>query len=299
MQRRSPCFHLALLGAAVALSGSSVLAAPGGAPTQAPKDVIRHQDVPLFEVYAWERWGNFINVAAGTPGKEIPYDAAHLAVKVYTFPTGEIRAIRFGNGVRTHRHINQTDTILYSWQTHRVHFVNDLATVTEPGDFALHEKGVYHSGEEIRRGGGIDLEFALNYSGVHNDPTGYWSLKRDHPVQIAASWMTASGPVETIGESANTAPSSATRYNVRVAQLPAYAAREVYLPAGAKLTYHDMDHDRLLFILSGHVKVTVHERTYTLESEDSARATRGETFEITATDDCKWAEAWVPPLPAR
>lgn len=297
MQCRPPCFHFVLLAAALVLPRSSALAAPGEASAQAPRDVIRHQDVPLFEVYAWERWGNFINVAAGTPGKEIPYDAAHLAVKVYTFPTGEIRAIRFGNGVRTHRHVNQTDTILYSWQTHRVHFVNDLATVTEPGDFALHEKGVYHSGEEIRRGGGIDLEFALDYKGVHNDPTGYWSLKRDHPILAAASWKTENGPVEALGDAAKSAPPTAARYQVRLAQLPSYAAREVYLPAGVKLAFHDSDHDRLLFILSGHAKITVHQRTYTVESEDSARATRGDTFDITAIDDCKWAEAWVPALP--
>ena len=43
--------------------------------------------------YAWERWGNFINAQAGS-SSEIPYDAARLQVKVYTFPTGEIRAIR-------------------------------------------------------------------------------------------------------------------------------------------------------------------------------------------------------------
>ena len=87
-------------------------------------------------------------------------------------------------------------------------------------------------------------------------------------------------------------------YHVRVADLPAYAAREVYLPAGATLTYKDMDHDRLLFMLSGHATITANGKTYTVESEDAARAIRGENFAITASDDAKWAEAWVPPLAA-
>jgi quercetin dioxygenase-like cupin family protein len=280
---------LALSTSAVAADDS--VAAP-------PPVVIHHQDVPLYQVYAWERWGNFINVQAGTPGKEIPYDAARLAVKVYTFPTGEIRAIRFGNGVRTHRHINQTDTILYSWQTHRVHFVNDMAMVTEPGDFALHQKGVYHSGEEIRRGGGIDLEFALNYQGVHNDPTAWWSLARDHRVQPAANWVSNGKVMDAIGSAAASAPASAVHYRVRVAELPYYAAREVYLPAGTTLTYRDMDHDRLLFMLSGHATIKTGGKTYGVESEDAARADRGADFVITANDDAKWAEAWVPSLSA-
>ena len=280
----------------LALSTAAV-AADKNAAAPAPV-VIHHQDVPLFQVYAWERWGNFINVPAGTPGKEIPYDAAKLSVKVYTFPTGEIRAIRFGNGVRTHRHINQTDTILYSWQTYRVQFVNDMAMVAAPGDFALHQKGVYHSGEEIRRGGGIDLEFALNYPGIHNDPTAWWSLARDHPMQPAASWIADGKVIDVIGSAAASAPASAVHYHVRVAELPTYAAREVYLPAGATLTYRDMDHDRLLFMLSGHATIKTDGKTYSVESEDAARALRGADFAITAGDDAKWAESWVPSLAA-
>jgi quercetin dioxygenase-like cupin family protein len=290
--------RLARLTKTAILAGALLAAAPAwsvgetGTPHDAP--VILHQDVPLYTVYAWERWGNFINAQAGS-STEIPYDAARLQVKVYTFPTGEIRAIRFANGVRTHRHINKTDTILYSWQTHRVHFVNDLAVVTEPGDFALHQKGVYHSGEEIRRGGGIDLEFAVNIDGIHNDPTGFWSLAKDHPIEPAAAWIDGSKYVEAIGEAAASAPANAARYRVRVAHLANFTARETYIAKGTVVPSRDMDVDRLMFVLSGKLKVTVDGKDYTLVSEDVARAVRGKPFTMEALEDTMFAQAFVPP----
>lgn len=270
------------------IAGLTVAAA--AAPDTGPI-VIRHQDVPLVTVYAWERSGNFINALAGSK-TEIPYDAARLQVKVYTFPSGEIRAIRFGNGVRTHRHINQTDTILYSWQTHRVHFVNDMAVVTEPGDFALHEKGVYHSGEEIRRGGGIDLEFAFAAPAGHNDPTGYWSLAASHPLEPAAAWVTPAGPVEAIGAAAvAAAPVNAARYMVRAALFPGYEAREVKVAAGAVIRSRDSRCDRLMFILSGTFRVSVGGRDYSVGPEDAARAPAAQDFELVALTDGSYAEA--------
>ncbi len=277
-----------------ALLGATPLWSVGEMGKAQDTPVILHQDVPLYTVYAWERWGNFINAQAGS-STEIPYDAARLQVKVYTFPTGEIRAIRFSNGVRTHRHINKTDTILYGWQAHRVQFVDEKAVVAGPGDFAMHEKGVYHSGEEIRRGGGIDLEFAVNIDGIHNDPTGYWSMAQDHPVEPAAAWMEAGKYVEAIGTAASGAPPGAAHYQVRVAKLANYTAREMYLSKGTVIPSRDMDMDRLMFILSGKVKVTVDGKDYLLVSEDTARAVRGKDFKIEALEDSMFAQAFVPP----
>jgi len=275
------------------LSAAPVDAASPAAVTAPAPHVIRHGDVPLVTVYAWERWGNFINALAGSKA-DIPYDAARLQVKVYTYPTGEMRAIRFGNGVRTHRHINQTDTILYSWQANRVQFVDDKAVVTAPGDFALHQKGVYHSGEEIRRGGGIDLEFAITFPGIHNDPTAWWSLARGHPIEPAASWLSEGRIVEAVGATAASAPANAVRYRVRDARLPHYGARELYLAKGTVLPSQDVASDRLFFVLSGRVKVSVAGRDYLLESEDTARAIKGERFTLEALDDAMLAQAFVP-----
>jgi quercetin dioxygenase-like cupin family protein len=273
--------------------GAAPAAAQGPAKPEA-KVVLHASEVPLYKVFAWERWGNFINAQAGS-STEIPYDAARLEVKVYPFPSGEIRAIRFPNGVRTHRHINQTDTILYSWQAHRVQFVDDKAVLAEPGDFALHQKGVYHSGEEIRRGGGIDLEFALPFAGIHNDPTGFWSLARDHPLQPAAAWIENGQYREAVGDAAASAPAGAVRYQVRAAVLPDYAAREVRLAKGATVAWRDATRDRLIFVLSGKIATTIAKYAQTLTPEDAASVPRGVPVTITATEDATWAEALVPP----
>jgi hypothetical protein len=275
------------------LIAASTLAMPASAQKAAPPVVIRHGDVPLYDVYAWERWGNFINAQAGSK-TEIPYDAARLQVKVYPFPSGEIRAIRFNNAVRTHRHINLTDTILYSWQAHRVQFVNTFAVVAGPGDFALHQKGVDHSGEEIRRGGGIDLEFALPFTGRHNDPTGHWSFAAANPVQPAATWIRAGKPVEAIGADQASAPAEAIRYRVRVAKLAGYTARELYLPAGTRLPIQDDTRDRLFFVLKGGVVFTAAGKDQPMTIEDAGWIARGTLGVLTASEDAMLVEATVP-----
>lgn len=178
--------------------------------------------------------------------------------------------------------------------------VDSLATVTEPGDFALHQKGVYHSGEEIRQGGGIDLEFAIPYPGVHNGPTGYWSLARDNPVQSAASWTSQGKVIEVYGEAAMASvPATAARYRARTTRLPDYAAREVYLAPGTVLPLGDERHDRLPFVLSGHLRLTTTGKAELPESEDVARVERGTDVRIEALDEVKYAEASVPPLPGK
>lgn len=288
--------HKTIRGLALALALLAASSAGAEAPAaNTPQPFIHAADVPLYKVFAWERWGNFINAPAGS-STEIPYDAARLEVKVYPFASGEIRAIRFPNGVRTHRHINQTDTILYSWQAHRVQFVDDQAVLAEPGDFALHQKGVYHSGEEIRRGGGIDLEFALPFTGIHNDPKGFWSLARDHPFQPAAAWVEGGKPREVVGDAAAAAPEGAARYQVRQAVLPDYAAREVRLPRGSKVSLRDDGRDRLVFVLSGRVRATIGDRADTLASEDAAGVPHGRTLELEVLEDAAFAEALVPPV---
>jgi mannose-6-phosphate isomerase-like protein (cupin superfamily) len=286
---------LGTASAAAGQSGKPARPVPPSPPS--PPVVIRAADVPLYDVYAWERWGNFINALAGSK-TEIPYDAARLQVKVYTYPSGEIRAIRFGNGVRTHRHINQTDTILYSWQASRVQYVNALATVAIPGDFALHQKGVDHSGEEIRRGGGIDLEFAMTIPGRHNDPTGFWSLAREHPVEAAAQWRDGDRYVEAVGAGAATAPAGAVRYRVRLAALPGYPARELHLTKGTVLPSRDPERDRLMFVAGGRVRVTVGGRSHDLAVEDTARAPARTDFRMEALEDSLVIQASVPPAPS-
>ena len=58
----------------------------------------------------------------------------------------------------------------------------------------------------------------------------------------------------------------------------------------------DADHDRLIFMLSGHARYTIGGKTYPLEGEDAARAERGAEARLEAIDEVKFVEAQVPAL---
>jgi quercetin dioxygenase-like cupin family protein len=168
--------------------------------------VVRYsKDTPANTVYAWERWGNFINAVPGD-GKEIPYDAAKLRAKVFAFPAGEIRVIDFNAKVRTHDHVNMTDTILYTWSGRRVQFVNDQAEHNRPGDAAFHPRGVFHHGEAVEAGKGI--EFAMFVDKVQPNAEATWRFAKDTPLQSLAAWVAGGNYHELADAAAVKAPAS-------------------------------------------------------------------------------------------
>ena len=180
--------------------------------------VLYKKDITLNTVYAWERWGNFINAVPGD-GKEIPYDAARLTVRVYSLPSGEIRVIDFAGGVRTHPHFNMTDTVLYTWTGSRVQFADGKAAVNVPGDAALHPKGVHHHGEALQTGKGI--EFVAFVDRQLPDPEVTWKAAASLPMQPMAAWLEGQGTYrEVAGGAVGTAPPRASRFKARTFDFP-------------------------------------------------------------------------------
>lgn len=233
--------------------------------------VLYRKDIPYRSVYAWERWGNFINAQPGD-GKEIPYDAAKLAVRVYAFPSGEIRVIDFRSGVRTHPHINMTDTILYTWTGRRVQFGNGQAEQNRPGDAAFHPRGVFHHGEALETGKGI--EFATYVDKVAPDPQ--------------VTWITAEArPMRAVG------PGVAERRF----DFGTYVTREIHLSKGAKLTL-DTVANQLLFVLSGRILVSAGgsagSQNFEVAAEDAAHARAGAPFNIVALEAAQVLTSSVP-----
>lgn len=239
--------------------------------------VLRAADSMLHTVHAWERWGNWINVAAGDDSTEIPYDAARLQVKLYTYPTAQIRVLRFHPKVRTHVHINKTDTVLYEWTSRRVQFVDDDAAICDPGTFSLHPKGVFHHGTVLTPG--FTVEFAMEATAAP-DPVPTFLPREDVPLQEATT-------PDGVG------------YRVRTATLGRYVVREVHLPVGASVAEHHDDVDLLLVVLSGDLRFSVdgsrHLGTeHDLGVEDTARVPRGHQGTLTALTDVVLLEALVP-----
>lgn len=257
--------------------------------------VLYKKDIAINTTYAWERWGNFINAIPGD-GKEIPYDAAKLRARVYAFPSGEIRVINFDVGVRTHNHVNMTDTILYTWTGRRVQFVNDQAAINRPGDAAFHPKGVFHHGEALETGKGI--EFAMYVDTRQSDPQATWIPASTRPKEPAAVWSESGAIREAVGAAAASAPANATHFDVRTFDFsPHYVARELWVPRGARITMNGTK-DRLMFLLAGQVTLSADGKTWQMAVEDAARAPAGQLVTLTALEDSRILEAYVSARPA-
>ncbi|HEU0103466.1 MAG TPA: hypothetical protein VFR07_14200 [Mycobacteriales bacterium] len=259
--------------------------------TTGPPDVRLARDSPLLTVYAWERWGNFINTLPGSD-VEIPYDAARLQVKLYPYPAGEIRVLRFHPDVRTHDHVNKTDTILYEWTARRVQFANHDAAVCDPGDLAFHPKGVFHHGEVLTPG--LAVEFAMEATTTLPDPTATWLASSAMPFEPAAAWSGPGGVVEVLGPHAERAAQASARYEVRGVQLGPYVVREVRLPRGTVQPVCPPDADLLWIVLSGRLRLAVHGQSHELGVEDTGWAPRGTAVTREALEDVVLLEALIP-----
>ncbi len=266
---------------------------------ETPPPVVRYRDAtPANTVYAWERWGNFINAMPGD-GKEIPYDAAKLKARVFAFPAGEIRVIDFNAKVRTHEHVNMTDTILYTWTGRRVQFVNDQAEHNRPGDAAFHPRGVFHHGEAVETGRGI--EFAMFVDRLRPNPEATWRFAAAMPLQAVAAWIADGNYYEQFDAAAAKAPASAARFQARTFEFPPYVARELRLAKGTVLPL-DVRNQQLLIVLSGAISIKTGGQSFELGVEDTAYAKPDVAFSVRATDDARLLTALVsrdtPPPPA-
>ena len=253
--------------------------------------VVRYRNVtPAITVYAWERWGNFINALPGD-GKEIPYDAAKLKARVFAFPAGEIRVIDFNAKVRTHEHVNMTDTILYTWTGRRVQFVNDQAEHNRPGDAAFHPRGVFHHGEAVETGKGI--EFAMFVDSTRPNPEATWRFAAATPLHPVAAWIADGTYHEQIDAAAAQAPASAARFQARTFEFPPYVARELRLTKGTVLPL-DVRNQQLMIVLSGTISIRTAGQSFDLAVEDTAYAKPGAPFSMRATEDATLLTAVVP-----
>jgi quercetin dioxygenase-like cupin family protein len=235
------------------------------------KLVILKSERPMLRVYAWERWGNFINALPGD-GKEIPYDAAKLNYRLYVFPYGEMREIDFADGVRTHDHINMTDIVQYTWTGRRVQFAQHKAEKQGPGDAALHPKGIFHHGEALEPG--KTIEFAYYVENTLNDPQVTWLNTGTNPMEVAAAWEEQGVVHEATGGAVARAPRQAARFDMRSYDFGKYVTRELHLAKGTIVPVKS-DREHMMYVLSGKVKYTIGSQNHELGSEDAARIPAG------------------------
>lgn len=267
-----------LLAAAPALAQHTPSAEEVAATAIDPDKLIIHgKDLTPITVYQWERDGKLLHAWPGQ-GKDIPYDASKVDVRLYNFPTGQLRLIDFPRGTRTAWHVNESDIIFYSIDLHQVEFVGEQVFDSFPGDVSLHPAKVLHHSESIT--GGTKAEFAFGASGRSGDDliafSGRSQLRRDM--------------VEWVGQGKRmTAPADGaakgSAYWSKSFVFPGYRLVEAHYPAGSAIASHVNADEKLAFVVSGRLRVTSDTATAVLEKGDMVRMAAGKSFARTALSD--------------
>lgn len=272
------------LGCVLALA----LAAPAFAENNAPPEVaaamkvsdhmiIHDADVKPLTVYEWERDGVQHN---GWPGQEatVPYDAAKVTLKLFNFPTGQLRKLYFSDGTKTPVHFNHDDIILYSLGTSQLEVVGPETFFSHPGDASLHPTGVMHYSQTVIPGWRAEFAFKTqNRSGL--DPISLTG--RDKAVHQVTEWVEGGQRKVAYDKKDLTG----ARSTAKIFQFPGYELIEEHLPKGNMLPVHMASGERLLYILSGRLKVTAGAESGVVAAGDMVRIAAGKPFAREALED--------------
>lgn len=241
------------------------------------KLIIRGKDLTPITVYQWERDGKLLHAWPGQE-KDIPYDASRVTVRLYNFPTGQLRLIDFPQGTNTAWHVNESDIIFYGVDIHQVEFVGQQLFDSFPGDVSLHPANVRHRSTSLT--GGTKAEFAFGPSGRAGDDlvafSGRSQLRRD-----MVEWVTA--------DKRMTAPAGGgakgSAYWAKSFVFPGYRLVEAHYPVGSSIASHVNATEVLVYVLSGRLRVTSDNANGELGPGDMVRMATGKRFARMALSD--------------
>ena len=238
--------------------------------------IIRDADVTPVVVYEWETGGVQHN-GWGENAKGVPEGAIKLTLKLFNFPTGQLRKLYFGEGGRTPVHLNHDDIILYSLGTSQVEVVGREVFASHPGDASLHPAGVMHYSQTVAPGWRGEFAFkAQGKAGLDPVPL----AGRDKPLHAVSEWV--DGSVRKFAYDAKDRPVTST---ARVFSFPGYELIEAHLPRGATLPAYTPDAERLLYVVSGRLKVTSGNESGVVGAGDMVRVAKGQRFARETLDD--------------
>ena len=213
------------------------------------KMILHDRDIAHLVVYEWERDGQQAN-SWPNDGQTPPYDAAKIGLKLFNFPTGQLRIIDFDDGARTPWHLNKhQDALFYGVTATQVEFVNQAIHLAHPGDASIHPEGTMHHSETII--GGIRAEFAF----VPQGKSGRDLVAipgRDMTLHHVTEWVEHGRKTQVFGATDH----AGSRFRAKLFQLPAYAILEAHYPKGAKLDHHTNTDEKIAYVISGRFNVT-------------------------------------------
>ena len=233
--------------------------------------LIQHErDIESLTVYEWSEHGQQQN-AFGDQDVAVPHDAAKIELQLYNFPTGQLRKIYFPKGTRTPWHPNHDDIILYGIDAHQVEFVGNQSFHSHPGDCTLHPSGVDHHSETLIAGTRVEFAFEAQ----HRSGRDLVALAAaDMKLHELTEWVSKGRRLEQFGRRS----SGGSRYRARLFHFPAYTVRELHLPEGATLPRHRNADERLLYVLSGKLRVTTDRVSGIVTRGSMLRMVAGKTF---------------------
>ncbi len=272
---------LMMLGAVWAAPEQSSVAREANA-AEPNKLIIRDRDLKTIKVYQWERNGQVFHA---WPGEkiEVPYDASLNEVKLYNFPTGQLRKLFFRAGARSAWHVNDDDIVMVNLPPlHQVEFVGNKVFDGYPGDVTLHPAGTRHHSETIE--GGWKLEFAFapqGRSGVDLIAEATRGKKLESLIESVQEGRRIVAPAAT----SQTAGQTIGQFTALTFALPGYTLIEAHYPRGEAIASHINASEKLAYVVSGRLSVTTDNQTEELGPGDMMRMVAGRPFARAALED--------------
>jgi quercetin dioxygenase-like cupin family protein len=242
--------------------------------------VVHRRDVPQLRVYQWERHGEHFNAWPGD-GRPVPDDAAHVLLRLFNFPTGALRELVFAKGALTPPHVNQSDIILYNITGRQAQISDEDLADAHVGDAAFHPAGVMHYSLSLAQT--LRAEFAFAPQGLSGGRA-LFLPKATTPIRAIAEFL-INGEIVTVHDGDTTRAPAESRFTARVFAFPAYRMVEARYPAGSRLAPHLNAVERIVYLLSGRMRVQTGPVADEVETGDIFRVVAGETYARAAIED--------------
>ena len=241
-----------------------------GEPEVTRQLVVHRHDLPQLTVYSWGRDGRMHSAWPGD-GQVVPPDGTEIKLRIVAFPGGaSVREIWLDKEARTAPHPSYEDVLFYQIDGRRVQMCNEHSHEVNPGDACLEPCGVQHSTFQLIAG--MFVEFALPAPPL---PHG------------EATWITAAGARTTLAQPGCT---------VKTFDLPGHPLLETRLASGAAMPWRNEALDRLFYVISGRMRVTLGADADEVVAGDCVRCPAGSDFGCTALEDTHFIQtAVVPP----
>ncbi len=241
--------------------------------------VLHAKDIETLTVYEWEEHGEQQN-AFGDEEVAVPPDAAKIELQLYNFPTCQLRKIYFPRLTRTPWHPNFDDIILYSIDAHQVEFVGTQSFHAAPGDASLHPAGVDHHSETLREGWRLEFAFEAQAGKCGRDLI---ALPAQNMIWHELSDRIVNGTRQQhIGRLAD----ADCRYQAKMFHFPVYTMFVCRIAAGERLPLHCNAAEKLLYILSGRMRVATDSITEDVTKDAMVRLPEGRQHAREALTDC-------------